>query len=49
MTGDLAPEDVGIDSDVAALADRYVTVTPLRFDLTDPERMDEMRSWGLGF
>ena len=48
MTGDLAPEDVGIDSDVAALAERYVTVTPLRFDLTDPERMDEMRSWGLG-
>ena len=47
MIGDLEPEDVGIDSDVAALADRYVTITPLRFDLTDHARMKEMRGWGL--
>jgi len=48
MIGDLEPEDVGVDSDVAALADRYVTITPLRFDLTDHARMEEMRGWGLG-
>ncbi|MCX5677003.1 MAG: 5'/3'-nucleotidase SurE [Planctomycetota bacterium] len=48
MIGDLEPEDVGIDSDVAALADRYVTITPLQFDLTDHARMEEMRGWGLG-
>jgi 5'-nucleotidase len=47
MIGDLEPEDVGVDSDVAALADRYVTITPLRFDLTDHARMEEMRGWGL--
>jgi broad specificity polyphosphatase/5'/3'-nucleotidase SurE len=38
---------VGVDSDVASLADRYVTVTPLRFDLTDHSRMAEVRGWGL--
>jgi 5'-nucleotidase len=47
MVGDLAPEDKGIDSDVAALAERYVTVTPLRFDLTDRARLDEVRGWNL--
>jgi len=48
MIGNLEPEDQGIDSDVAALAERYVTVTPLRFDLTDPARMEEMQGhWGL--
>jgi len=47
MTGDQAPEEAGVDSDVAALAQRYVTVTPLRFDLTDPARIDDLRQWGL--
>jgi 5'-nucleotidase len=36
----------GLDeSDVAALAERYVTVTPLHFNLTDPARLAEMLSW----
>jgi len=48
MVGDQDREDEGIDSDVAALADRYVTVTPLRFDLTDAGRMSEVRAWNLG-
>ena len=47
MIGNLEPEAVGVDSDVASLADRYVTVTPLRFDLTDHSRMAEIREWGL--
>ena len=47
MTGQEAPEDVGVDSDVAALAERYVTVTPLRFDLTDHARLDEVRGLDL--
>ncbi|MCX5684609.1 MAG: 5'/3'-nucleotidase SurE [Planctomycetota bacterium] len=47
MIGNLEPEAVGVDSDVAALADRYVTVTPLRFDLTDQARMSEVRGWDL--
>lgn len=46
MYGDRPPEE-GDRSDVAALAGRYVTVTPLRFDLTDHARLDEVEGWGL--
>lgn len=35
------------ETDVSALARRYVTVTPLRFDLTDHERMAALRGWDL--
>jgi len=48
MIGEEEGEDAGIESDVAAFAEGYVTVTPLRFDLTDPARMDEVKAWGLG-
>ena len=47
MIGDREREDVGVDSDVAALAERYVTATPLRFDLTDHARLDEVRGLDL--
>jgi len=47
MVGAQDVEAEGTDSDVAALAERYVTVTPLRFDLTDRARIDEVRGWGL--
>jgi len=33
------------ESDVGVLAQRYVTVTPLHFNLTDPARLAEMLSW----
>ena len=45
--GEKDPEDRGIDSDVAALAERYVTVTPLRFDLTAHDRLEMLRGWSL--
>jgi 5'-nucleotidase len=45
LIGDVETEDAGITSDVAALADGYVTVTPLKFDLTDHGRLDEVRGW----
>jgi len=47
MIGNMEPEEVGVESDVASLAGRYVTVTPLRFDLTDHARMSEVRGWNL--
>jgi 5'-nucleotidase len=47
MVGDPEDEEQGADSDVAALAERYVTVTPLRFDLTDHGRLDEVAGWEL--
>ena len=33
------------DTDVEALAEQYITVTPLKFDLTDVARLREMQSW----
>lgn len=33
------------DTDVTALAEGYITVTPLQFDLTDRARLGRMRDW----
>lgn len=33
------------DTDVTALAERYITVTPLHFDLTQHSRLKEMAGW----
>jgi 5'-nucleotidase len=33
------------DTDVTALAESYITVTPLQFDLTDHARIDSMQAW----
>lgn len=38
------PPDGG-ESDVRDLANRYITVTPLHFNLTDPHRLREMSHW----
>jgi 5'-nucleotidase len=35
------------DTDVTALAEGYVTVTPLKFDLTDHARLAELQAWNL--
>lgn len=36
-----------LDTDLAALGSRYVSVTPLHFDLTARERLRSMRDWNL--
>lgn len=41
-TGEAHPE-----LDQTALAEGYVTVTPLQFDLTDQSRLEEVRTWSL--
>ncbi|OWK36442.1 5'/3'-nucleotidase SurE [Fimbriiglobus ruber] len=33
------------DTDVTALADQYITVTPLQFDLTDKRKLEAMAGW----
>ena len=47
MIGAQDVENGAQETDVAALAARYVTLTPLRFDLTDHERMAALREWDL--
>lgn len=39
--------DEGDDTDLAALAEGFVSVTPLRLDLTAHDHLDDLRSWGL--
>jgi 5'-nucleotidase len=33
------------DTDVTALSESYITVTPLKFDLTDHEKLAELKTW----
>lgn len=33
------------DTDVTALADQYITITPLKFDLTDYQHLEPMGKW----
>jgi 5'-nucleotidase len=33
------------DTDVTALEEQYITVTPLKFDLTDHAKLKEMQQW----
>ncbi len=33
------------DTDVTALSEQFITVTPLKFDLTDPAAMESMKGW----
>lgn len=40
----LRPSDV-LDTDLAALRNHFVTVTPLHFDLTSQDRLRSMREW----
>ena len=44
---DLCCPDPHPDSDVSALAERYVTVPPLQFTLTHAALLEEMSGWGL--
>jgi 5'-nucleotidase len=44
-TPDFACPDPNPDTDVTALADGYITVTPLQFNLTDHTRMAAVRAW----
>ncbi|MDR3295486.1 MAG: 5'/3'-nucleotidase SurE [Clostridiales Family XIII bacterium] len=43
----LLRESLSEDCDVAASAKGYATITPLHYDLTDLERIEEVKKWGL--
>ncbi len=46
-TNDPPPKRTDHPTDLTMLADGHVTVTPLKFDLTNIPRLDEMASWKL--
>lgn len=47
LTGRFVLQDHADDTDEAAIAGGYVSVTPLLHDLTHHERLDILRTWGL--
>ncbi len=47
IDGAQEPEDPHTETDVSAIDAGHVTVTPLQWDLTDHQRMAEVRDWGL--
>lgn len=47
LTGALVEVDEGQDVDQWAISHRYVSVTPLQYDLTDYTMVEEMKQWGL--
>lgn len=46
-TNDPPPKRTDHPTDLTCLADGHVTVTPLKFDLTDAGELDKMESWDL--
>lgn len=44
-TNDPPPKRTEHETDLTALADGFVTITPLKFDLTDVEMLGQMESW----
>jgi len=47
MTGELHQGRLAPDTDTALLAEGYVTVTPLQYDLTDTKTLESSRDWNL--
>jgi 5'-nucleotidase len=49
LTGAVVDEDHCEDSDLAMIKEGFITITPLRIDLTDRELLERMRRWELKF
>ncbi|MHA8082208.1 5'/3'-nucleotidase SurE [Aquirufa sp. A-Brett2-15D] len=47
MDGDLFNEDLNNNTDLDALAENYVSIVPIKYDLTDYDELKEMQSWDL--
>lgn len=49
LAGELAEVSNGRESDVAAVEDGYISVTPIQLDLTRYDQIDRIRSWDISF
>jgi 5'-nucleotidase len=47
LTGDLIYVDNELERDHFAVVNKYVSVTPIHFDLTDYEMFEKMKSWNI--
>jgi 5'-nucleotidase len=47
MDGDIEHFDKGNNTDLDALAANYVSIVPIKYDLTDYDELQEMQTWEL--
>ncbi|MDH5541774.1 MAG: 5'/3'-nucleotidase SurE [Nitrospinota bacterium] len=45
--GDMNLDDPDPETDIRALKDGYITITPIKYDLTNYDFLESVRSWGL--
>ena len=45
LTGKMAVMDEGLEFDEIAVRNNYVSVTPIHYDLTDYDLLDELKGW----
>ena len=45
LTGEFVDEDKNIDTDEWALKNKYISVVPVKFDLTDHKNINKLKSW----
>ncbi len=47
LTGNLGETSEGLESDQSAVKSRYVSVTPIQYDLTNNRMLESMKQWGI--
>lgn len=47
LTGKMVYRDKSTDYDIYAVLNNYISITPLRFDLTDYKTYEEIKSWNI--
>lgn len=47
LTGEMDVLDTDLDTDQIAVKNNYVSITPVRYDLTDRQMFETMKSWGI--
>ncbi|MEB3197532.1 MAG: 5'/3'-nucleotidase SurE [Candidatus Sericytochromatia bacterium] len=48
LTGEAGEEGEAGDSDVMAVRDNFVSITPIQYDMTHDAGLSDLRAWGLG-
>jgi 5'-nucleotidase len=47
LTGDLTQIDSSLEDDQYAVTQRYISITPIHYDLTDYPMIEQMKKWNI--
>ncbi len=47
LTGKMNVTDTDPETDQIAIREKYVSVTPIHYDLTDRRMLEDMKQWGI--